>query len=428
MSLLIQNATVVNTDQIISKPQDILIENGVIAKIVSKMDARVEETIDARGKFVLPGLIDLHVHLREPGREDKETIETGSRSAVKGGFTSIFCMPNTNPIIDNAMIVEAIIKEAKRVGLLNVYPIGAITKGQKDEELTDMFELKKAGCLALSDDGRSVFNSQLMRHAMEYAKMVGLLLIQHCEDPLLSNHGSMNEGLNSTLLGLKGIPGVAETIIVGRDIELAHYLKTRIHFAHMSLKRSVELIRFAKSQGIQVTAEACPHHFTLTDEVVKSFDTHTKVNPPLRTPEDVQAIKEGLSDGTIDCITTDHAPHTQEEKELAYDQAPFGMIGLETVFGLAVTELVEKRILTWPQLVSKMSTTPAKIAGLFFKGEIQEGKDADLTIVDPHKEWVVKKEEFASKSKNSPFIGRTLKGRVEATICGGKVVYKDPRA
>lgn len=424
MSLLIKNATVVSSSQISSKPQEILVDNGVITKIASKIDARPKEVIDAEGKYVLPGLIDLHVHLREPGREDKETIETGSRSAVKGGFTTIFCMPNTNPVIDNAMIVEAILKEAKRVGLVNVYPIGAITKGQKDEELTDMFELKKAGCLALSDDGRSVFNSQLMRHALEYAKMAGVLLIQHCEDPLLSNHGSMNEGLNSTLLGLKGIPGVAETIIVARDIELAHYLKTRIHFAHMSLKRSVELIRFAKSQGIAVSAEVCPHHFTLTDDVVKSFDTYTKVNPPLRTQEDVEALKIGLQDGTIDCITTDHAPHTPEEKELAYDQAPFGMIGLETALGLAVTELVEKKVLTWPQLVNKMSTAPAKIFGLLSKGEIKEGKDADITIVDPKKEWVVKKEEFASKSKNSPFVGRTLKGSVAATICGGKVVYR----
>lgn len=424
MPLLIKNAIVVNADQIFSKPQEILVENGVIAKIASKIDAGAKKIIDAQGKYVLPGLIDLHVHLREPGREDKETIETGSRSAVKGGFTSIFCMPNTNPVIDNAMIVEAIIKEAKRVGLVNVYPIGAITKGQKDEELTDMFELRKAGCLALSDDGRSVFNSQLMRHAMEYAKMSGVLLIQHCEDPLLCNHGSMNEGLNSTRLGLKGIPGVAETIIVARDIELAHYLKTRIHFAHMSLKRSVELIRFAKSQGIQVTAEACPHHFTLTDDAVKSFDTCTKVNPPLRTQEDVDTLKSGLQDGTIDCITTDHAPHTPEEKELAYDQAPFGMIGLETALGLVVSELVEKKVLTWPQLVNKMSTMPAKISGLLSKGEIKEGKDADLTIVDPQKEWVVKKEEFASKSKNSPFVGRTLKGCVETTICGGRITYQ----
>ncbi len=424
MPLLIKNATIVNAEEIFSKPHDIFIEKGVIVKVAPVISDQSSQVIDARGKLVLPGLIDLHVHLRQPGREDEETIETGSRSGVKGGFTSIFCMPNTSPVIDNAMIVQAIINEAKRVGLVNVFPIGAITRGQKDEELTDMFELKKAGCLALSDDGRSVSNSQLMRHAMEYAKMVDILLIQHCEDPLLSNHGAMNEGTTSTLLGLKGIPGVAETIIVARDIELAYYLKTKIHFAHMSLKRSVELIRFAKSQGIPVTAEACPHHFTLTDDIVKSFDTNTKVNPPLRTKEDVQAIKEGLKDGTIDVITTDHAPHTQEEKELSYDQAPFGMIGLETALGLAVTELVTKKYLTWTALVDKMSKKPAQIAGLIHKGEIREGRDADITILNPDQEWVVKKEEFSSKSQNSPFIGRKLKGQVETTICGGKVVYQ----
>ena len=424
MSLLIKNAIIVNPDAVASQPQDILLEKGSIAKIAPAIGDSSAKIIDATGKFVLPGLVDLHVHLREPGREDKETIETGSRSAVKGGFTTIFCMPNTNPVIDHAMIVDAILKEAKRVNLTNVIPIGAITKGQKGEELADMEELKNAGCLALSDDGKAVFNSQLMRHALEYAKMLGLLLIQHCEDPHLSNHGSMNEGINSTLLGLKGIPGVAETIIVARDIELVHYLKTKIHFAHMSLKRSVELIRFAKSQGIQITAEVCPHHFTLTDDAVRSFHTHTKVNPPLRTQDDVDALKEGLKDGTIDCITTDHAPHTAEEKEFEYDRAPFGMIGLETALGLSVTELIDKKILTWPQLVGKMSTMPAKITGLSLKGEIRVGKDADLTIVDPDKEWVVKKEEFSSKSKNSPFIGRKLKGVVETTVCGGRIVYE----
>jgi len=424
VSLFIKNAVIVNADQISAQPQDILLERGVIAKIATTINAQPTDVVEASGKFVLPGLIDLHVHLRQPGGEDKETIETGSRAAAKGGFTTIFCMPNTDPVIDNAMIVEAIIKEAKRVGLVNVFPVGAISRGQKGQELTDMFELKEAGCLALSDDGRAVGNAQLMRLALEYAKMAGLLLIEHCEDPTLSHCRVMNEGMNSTLLGLKGIPGAAETVIVGRDIELAHYLKTKIHLAHISLKRSVELIRWAKAQAIGVTAEATPHHFTLTDDMVKSFDTKTKVNPPLRTPEDVEALKEALKDGTIDCIASDHAPHTEEEKEFEYDQAPFGMIGLETALGLAVTELVEKKYLTWPQLVEKMSTRPARIVGLANKGEIQEGKDADMTIVDPQKEWVVKKEEFASKSKNSPFIGRKLKGCVVATICGGKVVYQ----
>lgn len=421
--MLIKNATIVNTDRMSKEAKDILIEGNQIKKIASSIPANGHSVIDAKGKLVMPGLIDLHVHLREPGREDKETVETGSRSAAKGGFTSIFCMPNTNPVIDNASIVEAIIKEAERVGLVNVYPIGAITKGQKNEELTDIFELKEAGCLALSDDGRAVNNSQLMRLAMEYSKMVGILLIQHCEDPCLSNHGVMNEGLTSTLLGLKGWPAVAETIIVARDIELARYLNGRVHFAHMSCRRSVELIRFAKSQGIAVSAEACPHHFTLTDDMAKSYDTNFKVSPPLRAGDDVAAIKEGLKDGTIDCITTDHAPHTPEEKELEFDHAPFGMIGLETAVGLTVSELVDKKVLSFPQMVEKMSAAPARITGLNNKGEIKEGKDADITIIDPKKEWVFKKEGIVSKSKNSPFIGRTLKGCVETTICGGRITY-----
>lgn len=424
MSLLIKNAVIVNADKMHKSPQDILVEKGKIVEIAASIKKEGVKTLDARGKLVLPGLIDIHVHLREPGREDKETIETGSRAAAKGGFTTIMCMPNTSPVIDNAMVVEGIIEEAKRVGLVNVIPIGAITKGQRDEELTDMFELKEAGCLALSDDGKSVVNSELMRLALEYAKMAGLLLVEHCQEPLLWGKGVMNEGNTSTLLGLKGDPGISETVIVARDIELAHYLKTRVHLAHMSLKRSVELIRFAKSQGIQVTAEACPHHFTLTEEAVKDFDTNTKVNPPLRTQEDVDAIREALKDGTIDCIVTDHAPHTQEEKELDFDHAPYGMIGLETSVGLTITELVKPGVLSWPQMAERMSTAPARIVGLAGKGVLKEGADADITIIDPEREWEVRKEDFLSKSKNSPFVGRKLKGRVEATICGGKVVYQ----
>ena len=428
MSLLIKNAVIVNADKMYKEPQDILIDKGTIVEIVSSAQGRDRSrpvpTIDAKGKLVFPGLIDMHVHLREPGREDKETIETGSRAAAKGGFTTVLCMPNTTPVIDNAMIVEAILKEAKRVGLVNVIPVGAITRGQNGEELTDMFELKQAGCMALSDDGKTVGNSRLMRLAMEYARMTGLFLIEHCQDPDLWRKGVMNEGDVSTVLGLKGDPGISETVIVARDIELANYLNTRIHLAHMSLKRSVELIRFAKSQGIQVTAEACPHHFTLTDETVKTFDANTKVNPPLRTKEDVEAIKEGLKDGTIDCIVTDHAPHTAEEKEMDYDHAPYGMIGLETAVGLTITELVEKGVLSWTQMAERMSAAPARIVGLSNKGVIKEGADADITIIDPEKVWEVRKEEIVSKSKNSPFIGRKLKGAVAATIYDGKVTYQ----
>jgi dihydroorotase len=428
MSLLIKNAIIVDTDKMSGQPQDILIEQGTIVEIVPSGYGRdrsrpVPTVVDAKGKLVLPGLIDLHAHLREPGREDKETIQTGSRAAAKGGFTTIMCMPNTSPVIDNAMIVEAILNEAKRVGMVNVIPVGAITRGQKGEELTDMWELKRAGCLALSDDGRAVSNGQLMRLGMEYAKMADILLIEHCQDPQLWAKGVMNEGKTSTILGLKGDPGVSETVIVARNIELAHYLNTKVHLAHISLKRSVELIRFAKSQGIRVTAEACPHHFTLTEEAVKTFDTNMKVSPPLRTREDVDAIKEALADGTIDCIATDHAPHTREDKESDFDHAPFGMIGLETAVGLTVTELVNPGLLSWPQVVERMSAGPARIVRLANKGRIKEGADADIVIIDPDKKWVVKKEEFVSKSKNSPFIGMELDGCVISTICSGNIVY-----
>ena len=424
MSLLIKNAIIVNADKMHKEPQDILIDKGLIVKIGKNVSSDAAKTIDAKGKLVFPGLIDMHIHLREPGREDKETIETGSKAAAKGGFTTVLCMPNTTPVIDNGPIVEAILKEAKRVGLVNVIPVGAITKGQEGKELTDMFELKQAGCMALSDDGKTVANNRLMRLALEYSQMTGLFLIEHCQDPDLWGNGVMNEGAVSTLLGLKGDPGISETVIVSRDIELSHYLKARVHMAHMSLKRSVELIRFAKSQGIQVTAEACPHHFTLTDDAVKTFDTNTKVNPPLRTQEDVDAIKEGLKDGTIDCIVTDHAPHTAEEKEMDYDHAPYGMIGLETAVGLTVSELVEKKVLSWTQMADRMSAAPARIVGLASKGAIKEGMDADITIIDPEKAWEVRKEDIVSKSKNSPFIGRKLKGTVVATIYGGKITYQ----
>lgn len=424
MSLLIKNAIIVDREKIHTKEVDILLENGRIAKIAPSIDNGSHEIVDAKGKKVLPGLIDIHVHFRSPGQEHKETIETGSKAAVRGGFTTVMCMPNTNPVIDNGPLVSYVFNEAKRIGLCNVIPIGAITKGQSDQDLTDMQELKAAGCLALSDDGKSVLNSRLMYLAMQYSKMVDILLIEHCQDFLLTSGGVMNEGFVSTDLGLKGDPVIAESVIVGRDIEIAKYLDARIHLCHMSTKRSLELIRFAKSQGVKVTAEACPHHFALTDEAVRSFDTSTKMNPPLRSQEDVDAIKEGIKDGTIDCIVTDHAPHTLEDKEVGYDQAPFGIIGLETSLGLTIAELVAPGIISLPQMVEKMSAAPARIVGLTNKGEISEGKDADITIIDPDKEWTFTAKDIASKSKNTPFIGRKLKGTVEYTIFSGKVVYK----
>lgn len=423
MSLLIKNATIINASKKSSSEQDILIEKGIIVKIGKSIKADGLKVIDAKGKYVLPGLIDMHVHFREPGREDKETIESGSRAAAKGGFTTVVCMPNTSPVIDNCMIVEAISKESKRLGLINIIPAGAITKGQKGEELTDMFELKKAGCLAVTEDGMSVSNSRVMRYAMEYAKMVGLVVMDHCQDHDLLGDGVMHEGDVSTELGLKGDPGISETIVVSRDIELARYLDASIHLQHISLERSLHLIRAAKKEGIKVTAEVCPHHFSLTEEDVRSFDTSTKVNPPLRTKQDVLAVKKALKDGTIDCIATDHAPHSFEDKEVDFDHAPFGMIGLETAVGLVVTELVNHKVITWPQMVAKMSSVPASILGLENKGKIAEGADADIIIVDPEAEWEFKKENIVSKSKNSPFVGRKFTGLVEVTICGGRVVY-----
>ncbi|VAX38013.1 Dihydroorotase [hydrothermal vent metagenome] len=424
MSLLIKNAIIVNADKMAKKPQDILIEKGKIVQVSDVIKKDNVKVLDAKDKLVMPGLIDIHVHFREPGQEHKETIETGSQSAAKGGFTTVMCMPNTEPTIDSAPIVASIIKEAKRVGLVNVLPIGAITKGRKNEELTNMFELRKAGCLALSDDGTCVSNSQLMKLAFQYSKMADVLLIQHCEDPLLSAGGVMNEGFVSTLLGLKGDPGVSESVIVARDIELAKYVDARIHLAHMSLRRSMDLIRVAKSQGVQVTAEACPHHFTITDETVKSFNTNAKVNPPLRTKDDVEAVKEAIKDGTIDCIVTDHAPHTPEDKERGFDHAPCGMVGLETSVGLTITELVNPKIISWTTMVDKMSTAPARIVGIENKGRIAEGLDGDITIIDPNAEWEVTLEDFVSKSNNSPFIGKKLQGKVQTTICAGKVVYQ----
>ena len=426
MNLLIKHARIVNGANAAGELpglKDILIRDGKIVRISQGLADDDAQVIDANGKTVMPGFIDLHVHLREPGREDKETIETGSRSAAKGGFTSICAMPNTTPAIDTAQVVQFVLDQAKKVGLTNVYPVGAITKNRDGGQLTEMMDLARAGCLGVTDDGKAVLNAGLMRRAMEYAKMAKLLVMQHCQDPNLTGMGVMNEGAVSTRLGLKGDPTIAETVIISRDIELAHYLKMPVHFMHVSAARSVELIRRAKKEGILVTAEATPHHFSLSEEAVKGFDTSTKVCPPLRTLADVAAIKAGLKDGTLDCIATDHAPHTHEDKEGEYDAAPPGLIGLETAFGLVMKELVLPGVLTLAQAVDKMSAVPARIMGLTSKGVIAEGRDADIVIVDLEKEWVVRREDFVSKSKNSPFVGWTLKGRVVKTICGGNVVY-----
>lgn len=377
--------------------------------------------IDLKGLLVCPGLIDMHVHLREPGREDEETIMSGSEAAAAGGFTSIACMPNTEPAIDNVEAIEYI-NDRSMMAPVKVYPIGAVTVGRKGENLTEMLEMSGCGAVAFSDDGSGVQNNDIMRRALEYVRACDVPLISHCEFSDLAADGVMNEGYISTQLGLRGIPSVAEELMVARDIMLAEFTRSRVHIAHVSTAGSVELIKRAKKAKINVTAEATPHHFTLTDDLVKSFDTNLKVNPPLRMQKDVDAIKKGLKDGTIDAIATDHAPHSVEEKELEFDYAPFGLIGLETAVGLVATELVGKKILTWPQAVHRLSTAPAKILGIP-GGALEEGAPADIIVIDPSLEWVVDPDKFKSLSRNTPFAGWKLKGRAVMTIVDGDIAY-----
>ena len=417
MKLLLKGGKLVDPDEKKERESDIYIESGRIKKIGLNIQEEAE-VIDAKGCFIFPGLLDLHTHLREPGREDEETIETGTYAAIKGGFTGVVCMPNTQPPIDSEGVVKYILRRAEEVGYARVFPVGAITKGRRGEELTEIGSLVKAGIVALSDDGDPVINSDIMRRALEYSKPFGIPVISHCEDKTLSD-GVMNESRISTKLGLRGIPWVAETAMVIRDILLADYTRGRLHIAHVSTRGSVELIRWAKSKGIRVTCETAPHYFTLTDEMCTSFDPNYKVNPPLRTKEDVMAIKEGLRDGTIDCIATDHAPHTISEKEVEFDAAPPGIIGLETALALGYSELVEGGFLSLPELINKFTTSPSKILGIEW-ARIEEGREANLVLFSPTP-WKYDENRIASKSKNSPFIGLELKGEVKLVILGERV-------
>lgn len=424
MRTLIKGGHIIDAKTGVDDCLDILIEDGKIVEIGKDLELVTEDIIYAEGKYVLPGLVDAHCHLRDPGFEYKEDIETGTRSAAKGGFTSIACMPNTNPVIDNQAIVKYIINKAKQDGVVNVYPIGAISKGLKGEELSEIGELKFAGAVAVSDDGKPLKSSSLMKKALQYSSMFDITVISHCEDLELADEGTMNEGYLSTILGLKGIPSAAEEIMVSRELILAEYTKIPVHIAHVSTELSVDLIRHAKSRGVKVTCETCPHYFTLTEEACEGFNTLAKVNPPLRTQKDVQAIIEGLKDGTIDIIATDHAPHHPDEKNVEFALAANGMVGFETALPLSITYLVKPGHLTTMQLVEKMCVNPSKILGLN-KGSIEVGSSADLTIIDMDEEYVVDIQKFSSKSKNSPFDGFKLQGTVYYTIVNGNVVVRE---
>jgi dihydroorotase len=429
MALLIKNGRVLDPASGLDEIMDILIDGGRIRALACGLKAaahsRAEEVsvLDAAGLVVLPGLIDMHTHLREPGHEYKETIQTGSRAAAAGGFTSIVCMANTSPPNDSASVTEFILEKARKEACVNIYPVGALTRGLKGEELTEIGDLKEAGVVALSDDGHTIKNAAIMRRGLEYARNFSLPVICHCEESDLAGSGVMHEGVTSALLGLRGIPAVAEEIIVAREIALSECTRHPIHIAHVSTAGSVQIIRAAKARGVKITAETAPHYFTLTEEAVRTFDTNTKINPPLRSAKDVEAIKEGLRDGTIDVIASDHAPHSSLEKDVEYDTAAFGIIGLETSLALTL-QLVSQQVMSLSQAVKKMTANPAAILGLD-KGRLCEGADADIVIVDIDQEYTVDVSAFKSKSRNSPFHGWRLKGRVLYTLVSGTMVFQE---
>lgn len=426
MKLLIANGHVIDPAEGQNSGKNLLIEDGKVTAWLGQNEKAPEdaELFDASGLIVAPGFIDVHVHLREPGHEHKETIATGCAAAVAGGWTSVCPMPNTNPVNDNAAITRYMIEQAEHAGFANVFPIGAITKSSDGSELAEMGEMKAAGAVAVSDDGRPVPNAGIMRRAMQYARDFDLPVVDHCEDKSLSSGGVMHEGKASLLLGLKGMPALAEEIDAVRDIILARETGAHIHIAHVSTKGAIEAVRKAKNDGVRVTCEVAPHHFTLTDTAVEGYDTNTKMAPPLRSEEHLEAVLDALRDGTIDAIATDHAPHHSDEKALEYDRAPFGITGLETGVGLAFTELVHKGVIDLVRLVELCSTNPARIFKLTNRGTLRPGSVADVTILDPSLSWTYNVNETRSKSRNTPFDGEEFHGGAVATIVGGRVVYR----
>ena len=425
MKILIKNGRIIDPDGKMDQVADLLIENDKIAAVGEKMNEEADRIVDVEGCYVMPGLIDMHVHLRDPGLTHKEDIITGARAAARGGVTTVVAMPNTKPVMDDPSRVAYVNNKAKDYAKVNVLQVGAITKGMKGEELSDIEGMVKAGIPAISEDGKSVMNAQLYKEAMLIAKRMNIPVLAHCEDIHMVNGGCMNEDENSRKFGLPGISNAVEDTIVARDIIISRDTGCHLHLCHCSTEASMILLKLAKERGIPVTGEVCPHHFTLTSDDMVKDDTNYKMNPPLRTPKDVEALKKGLKEDVFDVISTDHAPHSSDEKNQSMQKAPFGIVGLETSVALTITELVDKGWLTPMQMAEKMSYNPARILHLDDKGSLKKGKTADVVIIDPEEEYTIDVKQFVSKGKNSPFNGKKVKGKVKMTICSGTVVYED---